>query len=74
MQIIDYFTCNDQPHWRAAIADNEWRAAKYLARLLEQGSGAACFFAVLGVIGVMVCITFRRNKHLRAMQAEEMTP
>ena len=38
MHIIDYFTSNDKPHWRAAIADNEWRAAKYLARLLEQGS------------------------------------
>lgn len=38
MHIIDYFACNDQPHWRAAIAENEWRAAKYLARLLEQGS------------------------------------
>lgn len=37
MHIIDYFACNDQPHWCAAIADNEWRPAKYLARLLEQG-------------------------------------
>ena len=41
---------------------------------MGKGSGAACFFAVLGVIGVLVCITFRRNRHLRAMQAEEMTP
>lgn len=41
---------------------------------MGKGSGAACFFAVLGVIGVLVCITFRRNKHLRAMQAEELTP
>lgn len=39
---------------------------------MGKGSGAACFFAVLGVIGVLVCITFRRNKHLRAMQAEEL--
>jgi len=37
-----------------------------------KGSGAACFFAVLGVTGVLVCIVFRRNKHLRAMQAEEL--
>lgn len=37
LQIIDYFACNDQPHWRAAIADNEWRAAKFLGNLLEQG-------------------------------------
>ena len=41
---------------------------------MGKGSGAACFFAVLGVIGVLVCITFRRNRHLRAMQAEELTP
>ncbi len=39
---------------------------------LGKGSGAACFFAVLGIIGMMTCIVFRRNKHLRAMQAEEL--
>lgn len=38
MQIIDYFQSDNQPHWLAAIADNEWRAAKHLARLLEQGN------------------------------------
>ena len=38
MQIIDYFACNDKTHWRAAIAENEWRAAKHLARLLAQGN------------------------------------
>ena len=38
MQIIDYFACNDKTHWRSAIAENEWRAAKHLARLLEQGN------------------------------------
>ena len=37
-----------------------------------KGSGAACFFAVLGMAGVLVCVIFRRNKHLRAMQAEEL--
>jgi len=37
-----------------------------------KGSGAACFFAVLGVAGAVTCIAFRRNKHLRAMQAEEL--
>ena len=37
-----------------------------------KGSGAACFFAVLGVLGVATCVVFRRNKHLRAMQAEEL--
>ncbi len=45
-----------------------------LARLfgMGKGSGAACFFAVLGVIGVATCIVFCRNKHLRAMQAAEL--
>ena len=38
MQIIDYFACENQAHWRAQIAACEWRAAKHLARLLEQGS------------------------------------
>ena len=37
MQILDYFQADNQPHWLSAIADNEWRAAKYLARRLENG-------------------------------------
>ena len=37
MQIIDYFSSGNQAHWLAAIADNEWRAAKYLARKLSNG-------------------------------------
>lgn len=37
MQIIDYFACDNREHWREAIAGNEWRAAKYLARLLTNG-------------------------------------
>jgi len=39
---------------------------------MGKGSGAACFFAVLGVLGVLVCVIFRRDKHIRAMQAEEL--
>lgn len=38
MQIVDYFTCDNQSHWLAQIAECEWHAAKYLARLLEQDS------------------------------------
>ena len=37
MQILDYFRADNQPHWLSAIAHNEWRAAKYLARRLENG-------------------------------------
>ncbi len=39
---------------------------------MGKGSGAACFFAVLGVTGVLVCLIFRANRHLCAMQAEEL--
>ena len=38
MQIIDYFHSENQEHWRAQIARYEWRAAKYLAKLLLQGT------------------------------------
>jgi len=37
MQILNYFQADNQPHWHTAIAENEWRAAKYLARLLASG-------------------------------------
>lgn len=37
-----------------------------------KGSGAACFFAVQGVLGVLVCVYFMRNRHIRAMIKEEM--
>ena len=37
MKILNYFTCDNQSHWLAGIAANEWRAAKFLANLLEKG-------------------------------------
>lgn len=37
MQIMDYFHSENPEHWRAQIAQYEWRAAKYLAHLLETG-------------------------------------
>lgn len=36
MKIIEYFTGDHQPHWRTAIADNAWSAARFLAILLEK--------------------------------------
>lgn len=36
------------------------------------GSGASCFFAVQGVLGVLVCVYFMRNRHIRAMAEEEL--
>lgn len=38
---------------------------------LGKGSGAACFFAVLAVLGVAVCLYFPRTRSLRAMMARE---
>ena len=37
MQIIDYFKAENQANWLTQIASYEWRAAKHLARLLENG-------------------------------------
>jgi len=36
MEIIDYFQSDRQAHWRSQIASCEWRAAGYLAQLLEE--------------------------------------
>lgn len=38
MQIVNYFSDNRQEHWRAQIASNEWRAAKFLADLLTKNT------------------------------------
>ena len=37
-----------------------------------KGSGAACFFAVQAVLGVLVCLWFMGDRHIRAMAAEEL--
>ena len=37
-----------------------------------KGSGAAMCFALQAVMGVAVCLFFMRNKHIRAMQADEL--
>ena len=37
-----------------------------------KGSGAACFFAVQGVLGVLVCLWFMRDKWIREMVRNEM--
>lgn len=38
-----------------------------------KGSGAACFFAVQGVLGLMVCLWFMHDRHIRAMETAELT-
>ena len=37
MKIINYFRDDRQAHWLGEIGRCEWRAAKFLARLLEEG-------------------------------------
>jgi len=39
---------------------------------MGKGSGAALYFAVLGVMGVAVCLWFMRNHDIRAMEAQEL--
>lgn len=37
-----------------------------------KGSGAAFLFGVLGIAGVMVCLYFQGNKHIRELKVQEM--
>ena len=41
----------------------------WLIRLLGQGkgSGAALLFLIIAVAGVLVCLVFRRNRYIRAL-------
>ena len=38
MRIIDFFACDEPAYWQAEIAKGDWRAAKFLAELLENGT------------------------------------
>ena len=37
MQILDFFQCSEQARWIEQIRQGDWRAATYLAELLETG-------------------------------------
>lgn len=37
-----------------------------------KGSGTAFLFGTLGIAGVIVCLYFRRNKHIRKLKEQEM--
>lgn len=39
---------------------------------MGKGSGAAMSFALQAFMGVAVCLVFMRNRHIRAMQSEEL--
>lgn len=39
---------------------------------MGKGSGAAFLFGALGITGVMVCLYFQGNKHIRELKAQEM--
>lgn len=36
MNVIEYFSCENQALWRSRIAQGDWTAATFLAKLLEQ--------------------------------------
>lgn len=38
MEIIDYFKSDNPDHWLAEIKKSDWRAAAYLAKLIEENS------------------------------------
>ena len=37
----------------------------------EKGSGAEFLFFVIGIAGVLVCLIFRRNKHILGLETKE---
>lgn len=53
----------------AAQVNNAWLTGLFGA---GKGSGAAMCFALQAVMGVLVCLWFMRDKHIRAMQAQEL--
>lgn len=53
----------------AAQAANGWLTSIFGA---GKGSGAAMCFALQAVMGVLVCLWVMRDKHIRAMQAQEL--
>ena len=36
-----------------------------------KGSGAACFFAVLGILGVLICLLFRNDQHIWTLERQD---
>lgn len=56
MEIINYFKCDNREHWLAEIKKSEWRAAPFLAELLENGK----FHEVLGD-GILLLLTDGNN-------------
>lgn len=53
----------------AAQVNHAWLTGLFGA---GKGSGAAMCFALQAVMGVLVCLWFMRDKHIRAMQAQEL--
>lgn len=38
MQVVEFFSTSNQPHWIDAIASSDWSAGPFLARLLREGT------------------------------------
>lgn len=52
-EIVDYFSSDRQDHWRAKIAESDWRAGQYLHQLLREGR----FHALAGVRSRLLLLT-----------------
>ena len=53
MKILEYFEAHDPEHWLRQIKGYSWGAAKFLAKLLEEGR----FHALLGSDGKLFLLT-----------------
>ncbi|MBQ7916414.1 MAG: MFS transporter [Firmicutes bacterium] len=47
--------------WLASLGDQSWLCAVFGS---TKGSGASVLFFILGIVGVITCIVFRRDKHI----------
>lgn len=57
MKIIEFFESTDQAHWIDEIRKGDWRAAAFLAELLEKNT----FFEALGENGMLFILTDGEN-------------
>lgn len=79
MEIYEYFTCSskEQKHWKSEISKADWKAAKFLFKLLNQnslkehiGEDAKLFLLADGKKLVSFCTLAKRDE----IEAPELAP